>query len=115
MFYKDKDVIVVGGGNSALTESLYLSNICKKVTIIIRRDNFTGDKYLIDRVSNKKNIKVINNSNIISYNVKNNILVSVTLDNKKRVKTNGVFLALGGIPNSKPFNLEKRKWLYLSK
>ena len=35
MFYKDKDVIVVGGGNSALTESLYLSNICKKVTIII--------------------------------------------------------------------------------
>ena len=83
MFYKDKDVIVVGGGNSALTESLYLSNICKKVTIIIRRDNFTGDKYLIDRVSNKKNIKVINNSNIISYNVKNNILVSVTLDNKK--------------------------------
>lgn len=37
MFYKDKDVIVVGGGNSALTESLYLSNICKKVTIIIRR------------------------------------------------------------------------------
>lgn len=107
MFYKEKDVIVVGGGNSALTESLYLSNICKKVTIIIRRDNFTGDKYLIDRVSNKKNIKVINNSNIISYNVKNNILVSVTLDNKKRVKTNGVFLALGGIPNSKPFNLEK--------
>ena len=107
MFYKDKDVIVVGGGNSALTESLYLSNICKKVTIIIRRDNFTGDKYLIDRVSNKKNIKVINNSNIISYNVKNNILVSVTLDNKKRVKTNGVFLAIGGIPNSKLFNVEK--------
>ena len=99
MFYKDKDVIVVGGGNSALTESLYLSNICKKVTIIIRRDNFTGDKYLIDRVSNKKNI--------ISYNVKNNILVSVTLDNKKRVKTNGVFLAIGGIPNSKLFNVEK--------
>ena len=107
MFYKEKDVIVVGGGNSALTESLYISNICKKVTIIIRRDNFTGDKYLIDRVGNKKNIKVINNSNIISYNVKNNILVSVTLDNKKRVKTNGVFLALGGIPNSKPFNVEK--------
>ena len=107
MFYKEKDVIVVGGGNSALTESLYLSNICKKVTIIIRRDNFTGDKYLIDRVSNKKNIKVINNSNIISYNVKNNILVSVTLDNKKRIKTNGVFLALGGIPNSKLFNVEK--------
>lgn len=107
MFYKEKDVIVVGGGNSALTESLYLSNICKKVTIIIRRNNFTGDKYLIDRVSNKKNIKVINNSNIISYNVKNNILVSVTLDNKKRVKTNGVFLAIGGIPNSKLFNVEK--------
>ena len=42
-----------------------------------------------------------------SYNVKNNILVSVTLDNKKRIKTNGVFLAIGGIPNSKLFNVEK--------
>ena len=94
-FYRDKDVIVVGGGNSSLTESLYLANIVRSVTIIIRRDKFTGDKYLVDRINNTKNIKVIKNSNIIKYNTKNNSLVSVTLDNKKKIKTSGVFLALG--------------------
>lgn len=107
MFYKDKDVIVVGGGSSALTESLYLANICRKVTIIIRKEAFTGHKYLIDRVENTKNIKVINNSNIIKYNIKDNILVSVTLDNNKKIKTNAVFFALGGTPNSELFNVDK--------
>ena len=106
-FYRDKDVIVVGGGNSSLTESLYLANIVRSVTIIIRRDKFTGDKYLVDRINNTKNIKVVKNSNIIKYNTKNNSLVSVTLDNKKKVKTSGVFLALGGTPNSELFNVDK--------
>ena len=106
-FYRDNDVIVVGGGNSSLTESLYLANIVRSVTIIIRRDKFTGDKYLVDRINNTKNIKVIKNSNIIKYNTKNNSLVSVTLDNKKKVKTSGVFLALGGTPNSELFNVDK--------
>lgn len=106
-FYRDKDVIVVGGGNSSLTESLYLANIVRSVTIIIRRDKFTGDKYLVDRINNTNNIKVIKNSNIIKYNTKNNSLVSVTLDNKKKIKTSGVFLALGGTPNSELFNVDK--------
>lgn len=107
MFYKDKEVIVLGGGNSALTESLYLSNICKKVTIIIRRNTFTGDNYLVEKVNNTKNIKVINNSNIISYNTKEEKIVSVTLDSNKKIKTSAVFLALGGIPNSELFNVNK--------
>lgn len=107
MFYKDKEVIVLGGGNSALTESLYLSNICKKVTIIIRRNTFTGDNYLVEKVNNTKNIKVINNSNIISYNTKEDKIVSVTLDSNKKIKTSAVFLALGGIPNSELFNVNK--------
>ena len=106
-FYRDKDVIVVGGGNSSLTESLYLANIVRSVTIIIRRNKFTGDTYLVDRINNTKNIKVVKNSNIIKYNTKNNSLVSVTLDNKKKVKTSGVFLALGGTPNSELFNVDK--------
>lgn len=107
MFYKNKEVIVLGGGNSALTESLYLSNICKKVTIIIRRNTFTGDNYLVEKVNNTKNIKVINNSNIISYNTKEDKIVSVTLDSNKKIKTSAVFLALGEIPNSELFNVNK--------
>lgn len=106
-FYKDKNVIVVGGASSALTESLYLSTICKKVTIVLRGDRFTGEDYLIKRVFDTKNIKIVYNSNIISYNTKNEKLVSVTLDNGKIIKSDGVFLAIGSIPNSDLFNVDK--------
>ena len=107
LFYKDKEIILIGGSSSALTEALFLSNICKKITIIIRKNNFTGENYLIDKVLNKKNIKVIKNSNVTSYNTKNNKLISVTLDNNKKVKCDGVFLAIGSIPNSELFNVKK--------
>lgn len=106
-FYKDKEVIVVGGGSSALTESLYLAGICKKVTIIHRRDKFTAEDYLIEKVLNTKNIKIIYNTNIVSYNIKDEKIVSVTLDNKKKVKTKGVFLAIGSTPNSELFDVKK--------
>lgn len=106
-FYKDKEVLVVGGGNSALTESLYLSNICKKVTIIYRKDKFNCEDYLINKVLNTKNIKVIYNANVINYNTKNGILTSVLLDNKKKVKTSGVFLSVGSTPNSEMFDVDK--------
>lgn len=106
-FYKDKEVIVVGGASSALTESLYLSTLCKKVTMIVRRDSFTGENYLVDKVLNTPNIKVIYNSIITSYNIKNDKLESVTLDGKKKIKTDGVFLAIGSTPNSELFEVEK--------
>ena len=106
-FYKDKEVIVVGGGSSAITESLYLAGICKKVTIIHRRDKFTAEDYLIEKVLNTKNIKIIYNTNIVSYNIKDEKIVSVTLDNKKKVKTKGVFLAIGSTPNSELFDVKK--------
>lgn len=106
-FYKDKEVIVVGGASSALTESLYLSSICKKVTIILRRDNFSGENYLVEKVLNTKNIKIIYNSNITSYNTKENKLISVTINGKKKIKTEGVFLAIGSIPNSSLFDVDK--------
>lgn len=106
-FYKDKEVVVVGGGNSALTESLYLSNICKKVTIIYRKDKFNCEDYLINKVFSTKNIKVIYNVNVIGYNTKDGVLTSVLLDNKKEVKTSGVFLSIGSNPNSEMFDVDK--------
>ena len=106
-FYKDKEVVVVGGGSSALTEALYLSNIAKEVTIVHRGNTFTGEKYLIDKVNSTKNIKITFNSNVTSYNINEDKLVSVTINNKDIIKADGVFLSIGSTPNSELFNVDK--------
>lgn len=106
-FYKDKEVVVVGGGSSALTEALYLSNIAKEVTIVHRGNIFTGEKYLIDKVNSTKNIKITFNSNVTSYNINEDKLVSVTINNKDIIKADGVFLSIGSTPNSELFNVDK--------
>ena len=58
-FYRNKEVAVVGGGNTAVEEALYLSNICSKVTLIHRRDELRSEKILQDRLFSKKNINII--------------------------------------------------------
>ena len=100
-FYKDKEVVVVGGGASALT------NICKMVTIIHRGDSYRAQKILIDKLGSTKNIKQIFNVNVIKYNIKNNKIIGVTLDNNKKIKADGIFLGIGSIPNSDIFEVEK--------
>lgn len=106
-FYKDKEVIVVGGGNTALTEALYLSSLCKKVTIVYRRDSFTSFKYLIDRVNNTKNIDVLFNSTLTSYNIDDKKMLKSVCINDKEVTTDGVFLAIGSTPNGELFDVNK--------
>ncbi|MGN0992762.1 MAG: NAD(P)/FAD-dependent oxidoreductase [Bacilli bacterium] len=99
--YKNEDVSIVGAGNSALEESLYLSDICKTVTIINRGDNLKGDKVLIDKVNKKENIKVINNSTIEKFNEEENILKSVTLkenDKERTLETKACFIFIGYEP-----------------
>lgn len=105
MLYKDKDIVVVGDNNITLNESLYLSNLCKKITIITKKSSFSGNT--IDKVNDTKNIDVIYNANVISYNIENNALVSVTLDNNEIISTDGVFLALGRVLSSELFNVDK--------
>ena len=107
--YKDKDVAVVGGGNSALEEMLYLSNICNSVTAIIRGDSFRGEDHLVDKISEKENIKVVYNSNISEYNIENNRLESVTLDNGDKLNVSGLFISIGSEPSANIFNVEKDK------
>lgn len=107
--YKNKNVIVVGGGNSALEEALYLSGICNKVTLIHRKDIFNAEKVLIDKVTKNKKIDIIYNANLINYNIKDNKLVSVSLDTKKKIKTDGVFISIGYVPNSSLFEVKKER------
>lgn len=99
-FYKNKDVIVVGGGRSALEEALYLSNICNKVTIIHRKNFFTAEEITINEIKNKKNIDIIYNTNIKEIKEENNKIYAIKTDNNKEILTNGIFVCIGYIPNT---------------
>lgn len=101
--YKEKDVIVVGGGNTAVSEAIYLSNICSTVTLIYRKDVLRADNILVERLNSRDNINVIYNSNVKDYVIKDKKIVGVKLDNGNIIDCNGVFLAIGSIPNSELF------------
>lgn len=105
--YKDKEVIVVGGANSALSEALYLSNICKKVTIIYRKEELRGEEILKKRVDKTNNIEVIYNTNIIKYITDDNKVTGVKLDNEESINSDCIFLAIGYIPNSNIYPVDK--------
>ncbi len=106
-FFKDKDVAVIGGGNSALEEALYLADICKSVTIIHRRQEFRAESYTIDKVKARANISFELDCNVKSFNGEN-LLESVTVTNKisgedKTIAVNGAFVYVGLIPVTSPF------------
>ena len=107
--YKNKKTAIVGSGNSALEEALYLSEICNNVTLIVRGNKFNGEKSLIDRVKEKENIKCMYNLNVIEYNIENNKLVSIKLDNNEIVETDGLFISIGSVPSADLFDVEKEK------
>jgi len=102
-FYKDKEVAVVGSGNSALQESLYLAKVCKKVYIINRKSGFKGEDILVDSVYNTPNIELILNANIKEYNEIDGKINSILLDNGNVLPVSGVFIYIGYRPNSEYF------------
>lgn len=107
--YKGKNVAVIGGANSAIGEALYLSEICKSVSLIVRGDKLKGDKEDIDKILEKNNIKCVYNSNVTEYNIENNKLVSVTLDNDEKIEIDGLFISIGSVPSADIFDVEKDK------
>ena len=98
-FYKDKDVAIVGGGNSALGEALYLSNICHKVYLIHRRDEYRAASNLINTVKEKQNIELITNSNITKLNEKDGYLNSIIINDNKQINVSCVFIYIGNTPD----------------
>ena len=107
-FYRNKEVAVVGGGNTAVEEALYLSNICSKVTLIHRRDALRSEKILQDRLFSKKNINIIWNNQVSEIlgdeNGVNALKLISTKQNKTEIiKIDGVFIAIGHSPSTKPF------------
>jgi thioredoxin reductase (NADPH) len=101
-FYKGKEVAVIGGGNSALEEALYLASIVDKVYVIHRRDAFRGDKLAQERVFSNKKIEVIWDTVVEAFNGEKNV-ESITIKNiqtneTKDLKVSGVFLYIGQDP-----------------
>ncbi len=95
-FYKNKEVAIIGGGNSALTEALYLSDLCLKVYILARKDLRASD-VLQNRIKNKDNIVVLKNVEV-SEILGNDKLSSILLNNGDRLDVSGMFIAIGGNP-----------------
>ena len=105
-FYKKRDVAVVGGGNTALEDALYLSNICNKVYLIHRRDEFRGDNSVVEKIKGKTNIDIIYNSNVsklIGDERLNAIEISNLDGSKKEINVSGLFVAIGKIPENDIF------------
>lgn len=97
-FYKNEDIAIVGTGNSALQEALYLANIVNNIYLINRRDGFRGEEMLVSEVKNNPKIKIIYNANIESMNEENKKLSSITLDNGNTLNVKGVFIYIGYRP-----------------
>lgn len=99
--FKNQDVSIIGGGNSALEESLYLADICKSVTIINRRDVLRGDKILVDKVLKKDNINILYNSEVVEFNKKDDFLESLTIktnDKLNNLDVKACFIFIGYVP-----------------
>lgn len=105
-FYRGRAVAVNGGGNTALEDALFLSNIAEKVYLIHRRDQFRGDAEVVEKVKAKENIELLLNSQVTKLNYDNklnSIEVTNTDGTKQNLEIGCLFIAIGRIPATKAF------------
>jgi len=106
-FYKGQDVIVIGAGDTAAEEATYLSNICKSVTMLVRRDEMRASKAMQKRVQNTANLKVLFNTEldeVLGENVVDAVrVVNNQTKEKHEIAVTGVFIAIGHKPNTELF------------
>ncbi len=110
-FFRNQDVVVVGGGNTAMEEALFLSTICNKVTMVHRRDEFRGEKILRDRVSKNEKIEIKWDSVLVDMEgdegplggVNSAVIENVKNGEKETLPATGVFIAIGHKPNTDLF------------
>lgn len=101
-FYRNKTTVVVGGGDTGITSALYLSNICKKVYVVHRRDELRGAKILCEKLLEKDNVEVVYNTTVNEIKGEQKVS-SVVLENvldktQTEINTDGVFVAIGITP-----------------
>ena len=114
-FFRGKDIVVVGGGNTALVSAIYLSDIVNKVYLIHRRDEFKGEESKVEVLRNKPNVELLLNTTITE--IKGNDLVeSVVVNTNGKIKelsVSGIFECVGHEPNSSIFNVSKNEYNYI--
>lgn len=98
--YKGKEIAVVGGGNSALQEALYLANIVKKIYLIHRRDEFRGDNELVERIKNTNNIEIVYNSQVTEIKEEKEELKSIIINQEKEIPVSALFIYIGYAPKT---------------
>lgn len=96
--FKNEEVAVVGGGNTAFEEALYLSNICSKVYLIHRNENYRAENYLINELKQKQNVFLMPNEIITKLNTKDGYLESIETD-KNKYNIKALFVAIGQVPS----------------
>ena len=106
-FFRGKDVAVYGGGNTALSDALFLSNYCRTVYLIHRRDEFRGSDADVQKVKERENVKFVLNSTVERLNGEP-VLSSVTVKDKisgelSDIEVNGLFVAIGQEPDNAAF------------
>ncbi len=109
MFYRNKVVAVNGGGNTAVEDAQFLSNVCKKVYIIHRRDEFRADVKEVEKLRQKENVEFLLNSTVTKLHKDEKRLCGITVRNKlggeeKTVELSGLFIAIGQQPDNAAFS-----------
>ena len=104
-FYKNKEVAVVGGGNVALEDAIYLSDICKTVYLIHRNETFKAEQILVDKLKEKQNIKIILNSNVVKLKSEETLksIIIKTKEKEQEINVSALFIAVGKIPENGNF------------
>lgn len=110
-FYKGLDVAVVGGGDTAIEEALYLASLCRKVYMIVRKDHFRASKVMQERVEKAENIEILfkrNTKELLGDTVLKEAILIKNMgeesEEEERLSIDGFFLGIGHSPNSSPFS-----------
>lgn len=107
-FFRNKTVAVVGGGNTALQDALYLSDICKKVYLIHRRDTFRGDAELVNKLKSLSTVEIVTPATIKELIGEGGLSAIKTVtsegENERIIEIDGLFVAVGQTPSNAPFS-----------
>ena len=107
MFFRGREVAVVGGGNTAVQDALVLSEICSKVYLIHRRDGFRAESHLMERVRSAKNVEIMTDTVVSEMHGKNRltgiVIRSVKTNEERELFVSGVFEAVGSLPQNGAF------------